>query len=110
MEDTHKRKLTRKVIDTLNGDGVTGDSAIGPWAKGCPNGVVESGAFADFKEQADNITVHSESEFWGGKDSGFTIIHCLDFILRPITQFNAVFGLWCVRLKIRFDTNCPSCI
>lgn len=69
MEDTHKRKLTRKVIDTPNGDNVTGDSAMGPWAKGCPNGV-----------------------------------------LRRITQLNAVFGLWCVRLKLRFDTNCPSCI
>lgn len=67
MEDTHKRKLTRKVINTPSGDIVTGDSATGPWAKGCPNGVVESGVFADFKEQASNITVHSESEILGGR-------------------------------------------
>ena len=63
MEDTHMRKLTRKVMDTPNGGNVTGDSAMGPWAKGYPNGVVESGVFADFKEQANDITVHSESEF-----------------------------------------------
>lgn len=98
MEDTHKRKLTRKVIDTRNGDNVARDSAMGPWAKGCPNGVVESGVFADLKEQANSITVHSECELWGEEDSGSTTIHCLDFILRRITQFNAVFGLWCVRL------------
>lgn len=110
MEDTHKRKLTRKVIDTPNGDIVTGDLAMGPWAKGRPNVVVESGVLADFKEQANNITVHSECELWGEEDSGSRIIHCLDFILRRIIQFNAVLGLWCVRLKIRFDTNCPSCI
>lgn len=43
------------------------DPAMGPWAKGCPNGVVESGVFADLKEQANHITVHSLCRRCGGE-------------------------------------------
>ena len=40
---------------------------MGPWAKGCPNGAVESGVFADLKEKAYDITMHSLCRRCGGE-------------------------------------------